>query len=268
MGKKFGKSWNLAVSSPGEALRMIEANKPGLRSWIIQNKEKYDAYRVVCTYEDGREEFLDDESYLLERGGLKSIRFTPTVSGASGVVRAIVGVVLIVVGSFTSNPFLIKIGASLVLSGIIEALSPRPKNKDGDGNTVNSYYFDGPVNTDTQGAAVPLIYGRVLAGSRPVSASISVDELMSGTSGNLTPTSTTDTSTGGTSGSGTGTTDTTTGGDWGPDPGYDSGTDTGLLDGWDGGINGLDGISSGFDSGTTGDSGSTGGDSGSTGGGV
>lgn len=181
MGKHFGKSWDLAVSSPAEALRMIEANRPGLRAWVLQNREKYDAYRVICTFEDGREESLDDEAYQLERGGLKSIRFTPVVRGATGVAKAFVGVVLIAASFFVPpalSPYMFKMGAALVLGGIVEMLSPRPRATNRDtGDSVNSYYFDGPVNTDQQGAAVPLIYGRVLAGAHPISASISVDEV-------------------------------------------------------------------------------------------
>ena len=179
MGKHFGKSWDLAVSSPAEALRMIEANKPGLRAWIINNREKYDAYKVLCVYDDGREELLDDETFVLERHKLKQIRFTPVVSGASAVAKIVVGAVLIAANFLTgfNNPYLYKIGAALILGGIVEALSPRPKTKNQDGENINTYYFDGPANTDEQGAAVPLIYGRVIAGSRPISASISVDEV-------------------------------------------------------------------------------------------
>lgn len=178
MGKKFGKDWELSVSSPAEALRMIEANRPGVRAWIIQNQAKYNAYRVVCTYEDGREEALDDHTYPLERGGLKQIRFTPVVAGASGVAKIIVGVVIVVANALTiKNPYLFQLGATLILGGIVETLSARPRTKNDQGEDINSYYFDGPANTDQQGSAVPLIYGRVLAGSHPISASISVDEV-------------------------------------------------------------------------------------------
>lgn len=181
MGKKFGKSWDLAVSSPAEALRMIEANQPGLRAWVIERKDKYDAYRIICTYEDGREEALDEDTFPLQRGALKSIRFTPVVSGASGVGKIVVGALLIA-ASFIPvlapiSPYLFKLGAAMILGGIVEALSPRPKTTGSNGEDINSYYFDGPVNTDRQGSPVPLIYGRVMTGSHPISASISIDEV-------------------------------------------------------------------------------------------
>jgi predicted phage tail protein len=69
-------------------------------------------------------------------------------------------------------------GVSLALSGVIEILSPRPKLPDGSNeDSAKSFYFDGAVNTEMQGRPIPLIYGRVLTGSHPISASISVDEI-------------------------------------------------------------------------------------------
>ncbi len=43
----------------------------------------------------------------------------------------------------------------------------------------NSYYFDGPQNTENQGNPVQLIYGEeILVGSQVVSSSITIDQLM------------------------------------------------------------------------------------------
>ena len=177
MGRKFGKVWELEVNSPAEALRLIEANKPGLRAWMIENAGTYDAYHVVCEYEDGRTEELDDKTFFLNRK-LKGIRFTPVVKGSGGVFQAIVGVIAIVVGVYTGNPYLISFGASMFLGGVVQMLSPRPtKDRNNSSDWVSSNYFDGPVNTELQGAPVPLIYGRVMVGAHPISASITVDEV-------------------------------------------------------------------------------------------
>ncbi len=177
MGKKFGKHWELDVSSPAEALRMIEANKPGLKNWITGNLEKYAAYRVICTYDDGREEALEDATYVASRANLVSVRFTPTVVGASGAVKIVVGAVMIAASFIPGpwSPYLFQIGVALVLGGVVELLSPRPKKDDK--SQLTSFYFDGPANTEQQGSPVPLIYGRMLVGSHPISASISVDEI-------------------------------------------------------------------------------------------
>ena len=180
MGKRFGKKWELFVNSPAEALRIIEVNKPGLRSWIMDNAAKnYTAYKVKCTYEDGRSEFLNDDTYVASRK-LKSIRFTPVVDGAGAAARIVVGALMIVASYFIppASPYLFNAGVSMIIGGVIQALSPQPKIGD---KTVNpqdmsSNYFDGPVNTTAQGAPVPLIYGRVLTGSRTISAQVSIDE--------------------------------------------------------------------------------------------
>lgn len=177
LGKLFGKEWNLAVSSPNHALRLIDANKPGLRRWLVQNRTNFDGYRVTCTYDTGVEEDLSDDSYFMLRKNLVSIRFTPVPCGASSTFKFIVGAILIVVGVITENPYLIKAGAVLMLSGIIEALSPRPKTQGSNGDEISSYYFDGPTNTEKQGSPVPLIYGRVMVGSHAISASITTDDV-------------------------------------------------------------------------------------------
>lgn len=176
-GKLFGKEWKLAVSSPAEAIALIDANKPGLKRWIINNREGLDGFRVTCTYENGIEEDLDDKSYMMPRKNLTSIRFTPIAKGASSVVRIIVGVILIVASPYL-GPWATQVGITLIASGVIEMLSPRPKlGNTNDANDIKSYYFDGPVNTEEQGSPVPLIYGRVMAGSFAVSASISTDDI-------------------------------------------------------------------------------------------
>lgn len=181
LGKVAGKEWNLAVSTPTEALQMVEANKPGVMAWIRMNASKYANYRVTITRKNGRKEALSEETYKLHRSPPAVIRFTPITAGASAVARVIVGVVLLVVAyvfPFTA-PVLAPLGLSLLIGGLVEMLSPRPKTKS---NSVNedgtSYYFNGAVNTSTQGPPVSLVYGRNLCGSQAVSASITIDQTM------------------------------------------------------------------------------------------
>lgn len=183
MGKQFGRTWNLAVESPGEALRLIEANRPGLSAWIKANLAKYSRYKVICEYEDGRKEDLDNETYALNRKA-KTIRFVPLVEGASGVGRIVAGIILIVVAYFfpPAAPYAMQLyaaGASMILGGIAQLLAPKPSKADiSETEMKSSHYFDGPVNTTQQGVPVPLIYGTCLVGSHAVSASITIDQLM------------------------------------------------------------------------------------------
>lgn len=181
MGKAFGKEWNLAVTTPIQALALIEANQPGIQGWIRNNKDKFSCYRVTITDRHGKKHRVDDSTYQLQRDEQpKSIRFTPVVSGSSAGARMVVGAVLIVIGFFAgpAAPFFWSMGVSLMLGGLIELLSPRPKKQNNTSDDGTSYYFNGPVNTTAQGVPVPLVYGRCLVGSQAVSASVTIDQLM------------------------------------------------------------------------------------------
>ncbi len=184
MGRAFGREWNLAVSCPRKALEIIEANKPGLRAWIRKNLDLYSHYRVTCKYRNGTFFALDKEEYELN-ADIAEIRYEPIVQGAGAVGKIIAGVVLIVIGAVldyfsygTAGNWAVGMGIGLLAGGIVEALSPRPKNDDKQNRNLTSNYFDGPTNTEMQGIPVPLIYGpRVMVGSHPISVGITIDNV-------------------------------------------------------------------------------------------
>lgn len=180
MGNKFGRVWNLYVGSAIEALRLIDANRPGLMSWIKSNTSVYARYKVVCTNERGQRESLTDESYPLLRK-VKVIRFVPLPAGASGGVKFILGAAMFAVGVALAAegviiPELTYSGIALMAGGVAQMLTHIPEKKDP--VNTNSNYFSGAQNTSEQGAPVPLVYGRVLVGSHAISASMTIDKLM------------------------------------------------------------------------------------------
>lgn len=181
MGKRFGREWNLAARSPQEALQLIDANEPGLLRWIRANVQKYAKYRVTITTAEGKKVKLSDQDYGLERKAPAVIRFTPITAGASGGMKVAVAAVLLVISYVfpPTAPYLVPMAISLMIGGLVEMLSPRPKkpNSSPEDNAA-SYYFNGAVNTTQQGVPVPLVYGRCMVGSQAVSASITVDQLM------------------------------------------------------------------------------------------
>lgn len=177
MGREFGRVWHLDVDSPNEALRMIDANKPGLFNWIRKNLAIYDRYKVICTYEDGSKEHLDNDTYSFSRK-VKVIRFVPVPAGSGSTAKIVIGVIMIAVGVYTGQGWLVRAGAMMVVSGVIEALTPMPsiRSNQGGSTNVSSNYFDGPVNTSQQGSPVFLIYGKdVMVGSQLVSASMTIE---------------------------------------------------------------------------------------------
>jgi predicted phage tail protein len=180
MGKHFGKEWLLEVSSVAEAIRMIEANKPGFLRWIKDNLGKHSHYRVVCKTKDKEEDIVDEMLPLIRQ--VQEIRIVPLVGGAGrGALQIVAGIALIAVGVVTQNPGLITAGVSIGLGGVIASLTKIPTNtpqEQQERKDKTSYYFNGPVNTTQQGSPVQLIYGRCLVGSQVISAAVTIDQLL------------------------------------------------------------------------------------------
>ena len=180
MGKLFGREHRLNIKSPNQALRLININQGGLLEWIRNNAKKFNAYRIICEYFDGRKEEVSEQTYMMRRANVKSIRFTPVVVGAGGdgIFQTIVGVTMIVVGVVIGNPYVTQIGIAMALSGVSAMLAPKPKsNKSDDAGKTDSYYFSGAENNTDQGQPVPLIYGRIRTGAQAISAAQTVDQL-------------------------------------------------------------------------------------------
>ena len=65
------------------------------------------------------------------------------------------------------------LGASLVIGGVAQLLTPTPKltqGADSEGDPRKSYSFSGVQNTSRAGVPVPVVYGETLVGSVVVSA--------------------------------------------------------------------------------------------------
>ena len=105
------------------------------------------------------------------------------LAGAGAVGRIIAGVALVAIGLFVPGigalgvQILVGVGASLVLGGVAQLLTPVPKVPQGaasntDQDPRKSYSFSGIQQTSRQGTPVPLVYGETLVGSVVISAGI------------------------------------------------------------------------------------------------
>jgi predicted phage tail protein len=164
------------VATAAEAVRFLLANWPELEAHMNDQH-----YRVsVGKYDLEAEE-------LHHPAGAAPISFVPVVAGAkSGIFKFIAGVALIAL-SFLIIPLGIAAagagiatavglaGASLLLGGIAQLLTPTPKVKLGADNQDDprkSYSFSGVQNTSRAGTPVPIVYGETLVGSVVISAGI------------------------------------------------------------------------------------------------
>lgn len=185
LGKKLGKSeWSLSVKSVGEAIRAIDClTKNSLTKLLYQYDKLRVRYRVIINGEDyqnneGIEEDLNNvkKSSLTIKKNLKTIEIIPIIEGSGKAIDAlltIVGIVLIVAGLATGNPFLFTSGIALFGAGIANLLSKPPDTGEIEPQ-VRSYLFSGPVNVIGEGRPVQVGYGRLRIGSHRVAASYKI----------------------------------------------------------------------------------------------
>jgi predicted phage tail protein len=131
-------------------------------------------YRVsIGTYDLTAEELYDP-------AGAAPISFVPVVAGAGAVGRIIAGIALVAIGLFVPGigalgvQILVGVGASLVLGGIAQLLTPTPSTSKDEGDPRKSFSFSGIQNTNRAGVPVPVVYGETLVGSVVVSAGIDI----------------------------------------------------------------------------------------------
>lgn len=163
------------VASAAEAVRFLLANFPEAEKHMA---DQY--YRVSV----GGYDLAEEEIHYPV--GQEPIKIIPVVAGAGAVGRIIAGIALIAL-SFAIIPLGIAaagsgiatlvggIGASLVLGGIAQLLTPVPALPIGAGSDKDprkSYSFSGIQNTSRQGTPVPIVYGETVVGSVVISAGI------------------------------------------------------------------------------------------------
>lgn len=167
------------VETAAEAVRFLVANWPAVEKHMADQH-----YRVSL----GGYDLAEDELY--NPVGRQEIKIVPVVAGAGAVGRIIAGAALIAAAFFTGgatigllglaapvavSTVLAGIGATLVLGGVAQLLTPVPKmptGKDSDNDPRKSYSFSGIQNVSRAGVPVPIVYGETVVGSVVISAGI------------------------------------------------------------------------------------------------
>ena len=173
------------VATAAEAVRFLVANWPELEAHMNDQH-----YRVsIGAYDIDLEE-------LHYPAGAAPISFVPVVAGAGAAGRIIAGIALIALAiavpglgaaagakaaatifgtGFSSLALSVGfLGASLVIGGVAQLLTPTPKISNDEGDPRKSFSFSGIQNTNRAGVPVPVIYGETLTGSVVISAGIDI----------------------------------------------------------------------------------------------
>jgi len=197
--KKLGQCrFEFEADTPAQALKALCVNFPWLTKWLLDSERDGVSYRVTM----GKEKLSDQTASALALPWSEKEVFsiTPMVAGAGrGAAQIGIGLGLIAlaivnpfgaaaIGTFGSSIGAISvstavgvIGASLVLGGIAQAISPAPAisslERGKEAARLESFSFSGIVNTSQQGLPVPIAYGRVFTGSGVLSSALDVDQL-------------------------------------------------------------------------------------------
>ena len=178
LGENFGKSFELSVQTPAEAVKALCVQTPGFESFMA-NAHLQGVHFAV--YLDDRNIGHDDLSL---RTDSQVIRISPIIEGAKsgGLIQVVIGVVMIAAAFFTGGTSLAAwgamqaalagAGAAMLMGGVAQLMMPAaPTNMDlnQDGNKPN-YGFGGAVTTVAQGLPVPVLYGKREIGGFVISA--------------------------------------------------------------------------------------------------
>ncbi len=209
LGQRYGVEHKYTnLRTPAEAIKLLCINHPELQRELITAHEHGIGYRVIQAETD-----LDYPDLRLPIGQHDLI-VAPVIggSGGGGVGRILIGAALVAGAFFTGGatigllglaaPIAIStalgtIGASLILGGVSQLLSPQPtignlgSNRLGSGDSLStdgpqsvtrgtdgrqSYAYTGAANTVGVGATIPVAYGEVLIGSQLLSANVDVTD--------------------------------------------------------------------------------------------
>jgi predicted phage tail protein len=180
------------VDTPAQAIKALCVNFPDLEQWLIKSDW---GYRITV----GRERIGPENAELvcLPWSEREVFSIAPVIAGAGqGIGQIFAGIGLVALALVTGgatigllglaaplsvSSVLGTIGASLVLGGIAQMISPQPNIsplvRGKDAARLESFSFSGINNTSQQGLPVPIAYGRVFAGSAVLSAGLDVDQL-------------------------------------------------------------------------------------------
>lgn len=175
--RSFGRSYQLSVRTPAEAIKALCVQLPGFERFISNAKSRGLVFAVFR----GKKNIGESEIGYQGEG---DIIIAPVITGSkrAGLLQTVIGAVLIVASFFAgpAGPGLMATGIGLAAGGVIQMLSPQAgglKTSAAPENTPG-YAFGSAKNTTASGNPVPLCYGRRRWGGAIISAAIYAEDQM------------------------------------------------------------------------------------------
>ena len=173
LGRTFGRSYEFMANSPKDIMSALCNQLTGFKQFMVEAHEHGIGFKVI----DGDPEGMDYANFTM---GCRKLIIAPVVSGSGAIGRILLGIALvalafipgvggIVLGTIGKTALqlgsvLFSLGTGLILTGIASLLTP-PVETPKETERKDSYLFDRATELTSQGAPVPLLYGRFLAES-------------------------------------------------------------------------------------------------------
>lgn len=155
LGKKFGKEHQYACANMFQVMQHLK-RKLGQKFTDIITEGNW--HVTDGAFKKGNDRGADDLDQPLTN---KEVHIAPVVSGRSAALRIVIGIVLIVVGTFVPGmQWAVQVGIALVVGGVTELLFA-PKIAMGTSDLEASKLFNSAQNISTQGGAKPRGYGTI-----------------------------------------------------------------------------------------------------------
>jgi predicted phage tail protein len=160
----------VVADTVAEAIKAISVQLPGFRPNPLTGYKKI----KIAGYDTAESLFIADKR--------EEIHIFPQFCGGKqgGFIQIAIGA-LLVAASFAMTatgfgaafaPLLLKIGALLIIGGLLQLMSAPARDKK-DGAANKSYYLGTPKNTVEIGTRIPILYGRRRVGGHYLSFNIS-----------------------------------------------------------------------------------------------
>lgn len=177
LGKKYGEEVKMAGANIGQIMQGLKSRfGPQFKEDIRTN----DWHLVPGDIDTAAEALVHAELGLALKE--KILHFVPVIEASKKFFQIIIGVILVLVGTFVPGAqALIPIGYSMIVGGIVNLIfAPKMPNAGQYQNEDQaSYVFNGAVNITSQGGVKPIIAGRVRrAGAVVISSDFSTDNIV------------------------------------------------------------------------------------------
>ena len=169
---KFGGHWNMNAPMIADAIKLIDCQTQGFKKYLVEAAEA--GLELAMTVDNKRIE----EPAELALDNLKGdIHIALMPAGSKrGWGKVIIGAIITFLAYYYGGPWVggemgtwatmfMAIGVNLMLAGVTELTMKAPKHNKDEGLAL----FNGPENTLVQGTPVPIAYGELLVGGKPIS---------------------------------------------------------------------------------------------------